>query len=102
MVADGDYYTALQRNNINRETGASQTFSAGRNRSHSKHNPPVRNNMSNSRNTTTTNSHTADNSRTYLNDAKHNEIHHSAIYGDVTINSQSRVRTHKAMKNLGR
>jgi len=85
----------LQRDNINMEAGASlPLFSAGHSIGHTANsrNPTARDNMSNSRNTS---------SRNY-NDANHNEFNRSTINGPVTINSQSRVRTRKAMKNLGR
>jgi len=93
-------------------TGASQTFSAGRSIGHTdSHNPTTRNSLSNSGNTSTTNSH-ADNYRTY-HDAKHHEFKDSTINGSVTINCSSqtgiskkikknRVRTREAMETLGR
>jgi len=79
----------LQRDNINMEGGASlPLLSAGQTIGHTANsrNPTARDNMGNMS----------------YNDANHNEFNRSTINGPVTINSQSRVRTRKAMKNLGR
>jgi len=87
------------------ESGASQTFSAGRNIGHSAdgRNTTAQKSPSNDEDTMTTT-----NTTHIYNNAKHTQFTGSTINGPVNIHHSSQssastgIRTHAAMENLGR